>query len=783
MTAAEAPINDGSQAVQDHPEQSDDLESPYGDRNQELPDQLVKILRETVVEFQGQEEYLRRREILRDRRNRFYEQGVQQLYWAGGPNGQGSYGMVTPGGFVQNSSGARIQAPNYADSYNIFQRYMLIIQAILTQNMPGIDWKPDNPKRSEDAEAAEAAEQYWELFKRSNDIKSIMTQIVRMMEVSGRTVSWTYSDANAEKFGRTPEGEPRQMETTEIFGTLESKVPILTHDVSKWLYCFLYKDPDIKKLKMKYPEFAEKLKAGESAPGENMYERWARLGVLQGARSENQTGKAFEHVTTEMHCWLRPASFCPDPEDAVFVEAQESDVITDADGNQRTMTGKEKILALFPGGVHVVFAGDTYVGSWAESMDDALHSAWPYEGDGSNRPAIMDPVVVVQDFVNDSMNAFREIGDTGWPSTWVSMMESEYDAINSQKADPYALRLYKELPQNGAKLQDKFFREPDIVIPESFAKLVDDLRGRFIEFLLATPPALQGEGMPDQKTARGYEQAAAKAMGQQGLVWQPVQYMMARIAYQSALCANKNPQHQREIVVAMPNRQTSTLRMQNLDPKRGKFGTFPDEDSGFPESTQQKRATFSRVMSELVAAQSPVAMEIMAQPDNVEEYTRLNGLSELVIPEIEARKKAILDIEQLLMSVPTMPTPQEIQQAQVTHAAAAMAGPQGQPAQPFQPPGPKSSIPVNPWDYVQYEVKLYQEWLNSEAYRQQKADGNEPGVMNVILHWQELSAIAAQQAAAQMAMQAAQQPQAPKPTPVQLPPKKPATPAPGEAAA
>src|SRR6185369_7287041 len=172
----------------------------YGENFEQLPEQLVNALREQVKEFQGQEKFLRRRDVMRDRRNRFYERGIQHIYWNAQGNAPG-YTLISPGGSAVNASGQNVQAPRYCDDYNIYRRYLQINMAILTQTSPGIDFKPDDAGRPADVESAETAELYRHEFDRNNDVANIRQATVRMMGVSGRAIRWTRSETNAQKYG------------------------------------------------------------------------------------------------------------------------------------------------------------------------------------------------------------------------------------------------------------------------------------------------------------------------------------------------------------------------------------------------------------------------------------------------------------------------------------------------------------------------------------------------------------------------------------------------------
>ena len=99
-------------AVQEHPEQlpSEEPESPYGPRNEKLPVQLIDALKCAMKELAQQEMYVRRREVMRDRRNRFYERGYQHIYETKG----GQFTQGAPGQWVQ-VDGRDIQCPNYIE--------------------------------------------------------------------------------------------------------------------------------------------------------------------------------------------------------------------------------------------------------------------------------------------------------------------------------------------------------------------------------------------------------------------------------------------------------------------------------------------------------------------------------------------------------------------------------------------------------------------------------------------------------------------------------------------
>jgi hypothetical protein len=795
--------NDGDQAVEDHPAEIQDPNEPptYGERNCYLPEQLKNALKVSLESLGTRELYDRRREVMRDRRNRYYRKGFQHIY----ENRQtGMFAVGVADESIAVGSGF-IECPRYIGDYNIVRPTELVIESVLTQNPPGIDFRP-NTQQTEDLEAANTAEIYREFFDRSNDSKGIQLKIVQMMCESGRTVVSVNTEANAQLWGMNDDGEAKQNETAHVWGTLESRVFPLTAKCQNDLDAvILYNDPTVNSAKMQYPHIAKKIKGDSSGICENAYERIARLGVLQGTRRYAQVGDAMTHLAVRANCYLRPCNFLDDKFDdpyELFAGDEEHDIPPDEPGDNETEDGtpftvRDKLNQLFPDGAHCVFLGKTYAEAWAESMDDGIVIGFPYEGDGMAREAIMDDSIVIQDFFNDILNSLREAQDLGWPRTYISAEDEEFDAIQDQRSEPFAFALKKARP--GQALEADFFREPDLVLPASLVSLMEYLAGPFLQFVLGTPPALFGASMEDQKTASGYAQAKNQAMGVKGIPWMSVQWIMARMYYLAALKASKNPDHAEQILVPVKG-QTQVLKLERLT--KGKFGAFPDEDSSFPESTSAKRALLQQLMT--VAMQNPqISAQLLGDVYNWEIICQIFGFKELQLMEAESAKKQMREIEELLDQSPIPPSPEELQafeqqQSQILqqHAAAAlMAQQQGMPEPPApQPPKMidlgdgqqypedllKPSIEVDDLDFHQWEGPCAQNWLSTEAaWRELNvgrpgADGtpmpNVAGVENVKLHAKEhLERAAAMIQAQQQAMSAITPAKQGPPAPPQAP--------------
>lgn len=742
--------NTGLDATQERPDEIDGQEDP---RNENLPKQIVNAIKAALKKITHQDMYDRRREVLHDRRLRYYSRGFQHIYEH---KSSGVFALGVKGGII--SLGDRdIQCPNFIDDYNIFFPYQRALSAILCQNPPGIDFRPKNPALAEDNEASETAEGYKEYYNQSNSAPTLQQEMVRMFMLSGRCVAWTRTEASQAKWGLNDQGEARQMETTNIYGTLESHVSIMAKCAEDSPYCILLDDVDILQGKAEYPEKRDDIKAGAASILENEYERIARLGILHGTRMQSQIGDAMTHLVTRGHCFLRPC----------FFEGEEFDeTMEEGDGEQ---TLRDVCQELYPSGCHFVLVGDTYVGSWDECPDDVLTISFPYDGDGMFRMAVMDPMVVLQDAFNDYKNAEREIFTYGWPSRWINTEAMDWDAVADQRADPYAIREVKA-PTNVA-LGNAFFQEPDPELPASFIEAQQEMRGALAQFMSGAQPSLYGAAK--NKTASEAALDRSQSMGMLSLPWARIQWMWSRIYYQAAIAAGKNPDHAQEIVVPGSGGQGITLQLEKLT--KGNFGVFPDEDSAFPESTEAKRALLQELVK--LAGSSPIGQAIFNSPENWKQINTVMGYSELVIPQAEARDKQARELQLLLEQPPIPPAPQDLQIFLQQHAQATLLaqagggpmpprlpnlqpqiGPDGQMTNPMEDINVlqqlaalgllKPSIQPGPLDFDAFEGEYLKEWMSSIHCWREMANGKAVNILNVQLHAQAHLANAAQQAAA-----------------------------------
>jgi hypothetical protein len=697
------------------------LESPQDDQQEQAQqdplegrEDLQKALYRLAQKVAGYDKYARRQEVMDVRQQRFYWRGVQYIWW----NEQAGYFVAAPQSGTQLTvGGTDVDMPRYTDAYEIYAPFGRALIAAFTQNQPGVRFQAEDPTDGADITAKTEAEKYRHYFDRSNDNKKLQQDMARLYCTDARCITYTYWD------------EEEQKEKTQVYGVLESKVPITARDIKGWNYCILSGETDIDLAKEKYPDKAEKIKSGPSGIGESDYERFARLGVLQGSRSQFQTGEAYSHLVTEHYVFFRPAAF--------------RSITRDKKSGKPDEQMAQELRDIFPGGACVTFIGETYVTSRAQDMDRCLAVSFPLPGDGMARPSMLRPCVTVQDAVNDALNLWKEIYDYMIPVTYMNCGWNDINALRTQMSEPGNHMPFKKQP--GESMEDQFYRESPAAVSPDFMEYVQFLVGNFAQFVTGALPALFGGGDKDNQTKGGIAMMREQALGQMSLPWGSMQSHFAIIYGQAAQIAAEM-RGDKTVSFDLPEeRGANKVQSLNFAALGGNILCYPDTDTSFPETYSAKRA----VMFQFMQMAGPEAIQFLMTPNNMEVMKDLLGIEELENPQQEACEQQRIENEKLTKEAP-MPDMEGFMKAIVANKVGDMMGQAtGQPPQMQPPLDPnqflKSSVPIDVEmdDHVSH-ANEGKRVMASPAGQQMKVE-NPQGFQNLRLHTLEhLKAAAAQ---------------------------------------
>jgi hypothetical protein len=415
---------------------------------------------------------------------------------------------------------------------------------------------------------------------------------------------------------------PNGQEVISIAGGLELNTPVWANEMHEYPYLQWQAEVHRAKLKAAYPLAANKIESAPSQGSEDVYARVSRLSVEQGLPSIHP-GDALMNLITFDRTWLRPWAFYAVEDEAV----------------------RNELLALFPDGCYVAFAGDVYCESRSESMDDHWRVLHALPGDGQNRPSVGDSLVQVQERYNVLSNMQAETYEYGIPPIYADPQVLDFDALANQVAEPAAHFPARARP--GQPLAAGFFQPAPAQVPPDMIRHQQDLIGPVAQFLTGLFPAIFGGNMEDVKTASGYALARDQAMGRLGLVWRRTKQFYADVLLLAVDCFRKNRPEDAEIPLLGPDGVLDARSIRTADLK-GNICVHPEADETFPRLKSQQRG----VLQQLFSINDPVLQRALTEPANLGYIKNVLGLTEMVIPGEDSRNKQLREIQQLLASAP-----------------------------------------------------------------------------------------------------------------------------------
>jgi hypothetical protein len=415
---------------------------------------------------------------------------------------------------------------------------------------------------------------------------------------------------------------PNGQEVISIAGGLELNTPVWANEMHEYPYLQWQAEVHRAKLKAAYPHAADKIETSPSQGAEDVYARVSRLSVEQGLPSIHP-GDALMNLITFDRTWLRPWA---------FYSVEDAEV-------------RAELLALFPDGCYIAFAGDAYCESRSESMDDHWRVLHALPGDGQNRPSVGDSLVQVQERYNVLSNMQAETYEYGIPPIYADPQVLDFDALANQVAEPAAHFPARARP--GQPLAAGFFQPAPAQVPPDMLRHQQDLIGPVAQFLTGLFPAIFGGNMEDVKTASGYALARDQAMGRLGLVWRRTKQFYADVILLAVDCFRKNRPEDAEIPLLGPDGvfDSHTVRIVDL---KGNICVHPEADETFPRLKSQQRG----VLQQLFSINDPAIQRALTEPANLGYIKNVLGLTELVIPGEDSRNKQLREIQRLLASPP-----------------------------------------------------------------------------------------------------------------------------------
>lgn len=552
---------------------------------------------------------------------------------------------------------------------NIYLAFGDTIIAALTAGTPSVRFEPDDPTNPADVAAADNSDGARRLIERANNMIVLQEDLARFLWTDGRCCVYTHYVLDGQRFGyeqstdiedeldylpekggkaagekgaeeeefQVDQGSPRGQEVIEAFGSMETKIAIQAKDLNGTDYLTLSQEFDITRLKTKYPKKAKDLKPFQTPTANMEYARLARTSIMTGMRPSNMTQDAMTYNGTEQLSWFRPAFY-------------------------REIEDEEKrnwLYDTFPKGCMVAMVGKCVVEARRESIDDHWTLIHSRPGDGTHRPALGQPLLPLQEKLNDCVDYIHDAFMHLIPIKWVDSEAVDTEALQQIQIKPGLYLKMKRKPDKD--LASNIFVEPQIQLAEGLLVYVQNLFGEWAQFLVGAFPALFGGNTGSNDTAQGIASQRDQALGRIGLTWRNIKAGYAIIIRQAVAAAAKYRNSVMSGKFKAPGGKEEIL---NVDPDdlKGNIRCFPDTDENFPESWVAQRAVWTGLMT--AAATNPILQAILNVPRNMAIAKDKTGLPELVVPAASAAAKQRAEIMILMQSEPVAnPKLQQAQEA------------------------------------------------------------------------------------------------------------------------
>jgi hypothetical protein len=677
---------------------------PNNERLEDVKPELVNALRELVRQYRQEGIVARRNEIRRIRQARLFWQGVQYAWW-----NPADMNWHMPYENRSNDDRELEDRPRYQFVTNFYQGFGLSFIAVLSQDVPSVQFYPQSAQSLQDIGAARAASDVGDLIERNNEVEQLLTTIGYFLWTDGKLGAYVRYVADGQRFGfheeqllaalEIPLGEDKYVcpncgkETPAplgpVGGTLGSPdedggeaspdgaSPAPTGDLecpgcgAEMTEKHLHKAELVTVPRVigtrRVPNgqevisIAGGLELNTPVWANEMHEfpylQW------QAEVHRAKLKAAYPHAANKIE-----AAPSQGPDDVyarvsrISVEQglpsiHRGDALMNLITFDRTWLRpwafysiedeavRNELLLMFPDGCYAAFAGDVYCESRCESMDDYWRVLHALPGDGQNRPSVGDSLVQVQERYNVLSNMQAETYEYGIPPIYADPQVLDFDALANQTAEPAAHFPARARP--GQPLAAGFFQPAPAQVPPDLVRHQQDLIGPVAQFLTGMFPAIFGGNMEDVKTASGYAMARDQAMGRLGMVWRRTKQFYADVLLLAVDCFRKNRPQDAEIPLLGPDGVLDARMIRTADLK-GNICVHPEADETYPRLKSQQRA----VLQQLFSLNDPLIQEALAEPANIGYIKNVLGLTELVIPGEDSRNKQLREIQQLLASAP-----------------------------------------------------------------------------------------------------------------------------------
>lgn len=625
-------------------ESFDYTDQPFVQLTQAAKNHLYELCRNTARRDLAS----RRMEVEQAWEAQLFERGYHYLF----PRRGGGWQLFSQ---ASGKTWAQMQGAQVFET-NVYAAHSEILTSALTRDIPTVRFQPADPESDPDVTAAAAADEFKEIFRKSNDLKQVHSAAAGLMCTDGRVLFYTTYRLDGQRFGfeddedegdsPVPEDEaetpktkskvkrkPRGREVVEVLGKLSHKVPIMADTIHDMDFVLAFWDMDESRAKAKFPWIEDKIHPGGGV-GEIGIDRLSRINVRLALEGGYVTGDSFNREVTVTYAWLRPAAY-------YYVKDEEV---------------RQEFFESFPDGCLAVYAADELAFVRNESMDDHLHVLQACNGHGANRRALMTSVLSIQKRINNWLDLLNDFFVRTVPTVWMDGEVFNVGALGKQNNVPGQRRPFLSVP--GRQIQEMIYAEPLPQHQPELPQFIQLFFNDFAEMLSGALPSLFG-AESNTDTVGGIAMQRDQALGRLGTPWSRLQQAAACYHRQAVELAARCRLARGQSSISWMTDQSTQMTIEVSDLK-GNVLCYPEADSNFPETWIQRSSRVQMLMQE--APTSPIVTQIFSLPENLRLLKDSIGLKEFSVPQADSVDKQRGEFEILLKREPgPRPNPQRQQ--------------------------------------------------------------------------------------------------------------------------
>lgn len=650
--------------------------SRYGAAGESLPEHLQEALRRLVARAEEDNRMARMEQVKRVQRQREFFRGNQNIFF---DEIASRWARVTEAGL-----GLPTEIPENAVKYayveNLYRVESLLHIAILRQNPPACQFRPQSFDQPEDVATAREAKVAMEFVVANNGLERRMADAIWLLDHDGACFSYTHWEESKELYGSdwfqpmgteqkeipgkaicescgyeypemTPDGlcphcaevgtvspltpvapemvavdvpqgdpeeEPRGQERALFMGALEVAVPFSARTLRDCGWLTWEAECEKALIKTLYPGVADKSLElpATTDTGDAEEARQARL-ALMGTSYGRGTTDSHANLITFRRTWMRPWYFNTLDDQA---------------------TAKELVEA-FPIGCYVAFAGPTYCESRPEQIEERWKWVPAYPGDGMMRDGWLTDFVDHQRKINTGENIKFEIFERGLGTRFIDDKAVDYDAYIEQGA-----QAVNEMPislRPGEKAGDKIYDSPPAEPSQWLTHDLDSMRGNRSEKLTGNFAAAFGGDTGTNDTASGIAEVKDSAMGRMSYFKEILNELYAGTVLNLIRCFRKHRSADVRYAVEGPSGELDAAII-HIDQLKGNFYAITEAEDSYPVSPAQKRAVVLQVLN----GQPTALQQALFAPENYDLVRWAVG-EDIKLPGEQARRKQMREIERM----------------------------------------------------------------------------------------------------------------------------------------